>query len=63
MKRDELAEKLGVSYGTIAALEQGSVEPKASHLLKLSSIFNVSIDYLLENEKEIKIIYEKRTRN
>lgn len=47
----ELAEKIGVSQQTISKYEQGLREPDIATLLKLSNIFNVSIDFLLENSK------------
>lgn len=50
MTRDELANKLGLSFTTIANYEQGVREPNFNTLRKLSEIFNVTIDYLLENE-------------
>ncbi len=47
MTQKELADKLGVSRGTIGMYEIGQRDPDTETLLKLSSIFNVSIDYLL----------------
>jgi len=60
LEREELGQKIGVSFGTIAAYEQGLREPNFEKLRKLSEIFNVSVDYLVENEAVItenKIIY------
>lgn len=47
MSQAELAEKLGVTQQTISKYENGSREPDTETLKLLSSIFNVSIDYLL----------------
>ncbi|RST57630.1 XRE family transcriptional regulator [Siminovitchia terrae] len=45
--RDDLANKLGISYSTIAKYESGTREPDFETLEKISNIFEVSIDYLL----------------
>ena len=62
MSQSELAEKLGVTQQTISKYENGSREPDTETLKLLSSIFNVSIDYLLGNadkkEPEINIPQE-----
>jgi transcriptional regulator with XRE-family HTH domain len=49
MNQAELAEKLQVTQQTISKYENGTREPDAKTLKTLSSIFNVSIDYLLGN--------------
>lgn len=48
----QLAKMLGVSQQTISKYENGSREPDNATLLKLSKMFNVTIDYLLENSIE-----------
>lgn len=45
----ELGEKLGVAESTVSLYESGKREAPYSVLQKLSKIFCVSIDYLLEN--------------
>ncbi|MFL0196961.1 helix-turn-helix domain-containing protein [Clostridium sp. WILCCON 0269] len=57
MSQSDLAEKLGVTQQTVSKYENGSREPDAETLKLLSSIFNVSIDYLLDNsnKKEVDI--------
>ncbi|PKR79212.1 XRE family transcriptional regulator [Halalkalibacillus sediminis] len=53
--REQLANKLGVSYSTIAKYESGAREPDFNTLEKLAILFDVSIDYLLgkvDKEKE-----------
>lgn len=49
LSQAQLAEILGVSQQTISKYENGSREPDNATLLKLSKIFNVPTDYLLEN--------------
>lgn len=47
LKQIELAEKLGVSKGAIAAYEIGKNEPNLKNLIGLSRILGVSTDWLL----------------
>lgn len=57
----DLAEKVGVTKSSINMWENSNSVPKDSILIKLSQIFNVSIDYLLGNEKmEEKVPENKR---
>ena len=48
---DELAKVLGVSKSRINMWENAGTVPKEDILVKISKYFNVSIDYLLGNEK------------
>lgn len=45
--QNELADKLGGAPSSIAMYEKGDRKPSMEVLIKLSEIFNVSIDYLL----------------
>ncbi|SET76751.1 transcriptional regulator [Oceanobacillus limi] len=45
--RDDLANRLGVSYSTISKYESGSREPGFETLQKISNIFDVTTDYLI----------------
>ena len=47
MSQEELADQLGVSRQAISRWELGSTLPDAPNLLKLSDLFDVSIDGLL----------------
>lgn len=48
MSQDELADKLGYkSFTTVQKWEDGTSFPKVENLNKLSSIFNVELDHLL----------------
>ena len=44
------AAHLGVSQATIASWESGRTEPDNTMLKQIAKYFNVSIDYLLDNE-------------
>ena len=48
----ELAEKIFVNKSMISAYEKGKRMPSLDVLIQLSSIFNVSIDYLLGIQRE-----------
>lgn len=52
MSQEGLAEKLQVSRQAISRWEMGSAQPDASNLLQLSKLFQVSADYLLNDEYE-----------
>ncbi len=54
----ELAEKIGVSRQTIIRYENGTHSPKSNELLKMSKLFNCSIDELLNND--VKPTVKKR---
>lgn len=43
----ELAQKLGISSSAVGMYEQGRREPAVDMLIKLSELFDVSIDYLV----------------
>lgn len=43
----ELAERVGVSQKAIDFWEKGVNEPKASYILCLAKVFNVTTDFLL----------------
>lgn len=46
----ELADKIGISLSSISMYERGERQPDNETLKKISQYFNVSIDYLLDNE-------------
>ncbi len=50
MSQEDLADRLGVSRQAISRWELGTTMPDAPNLLKLSSLFSVSIDYLLHDD-------------
>ncbi len=47
LTQDELAEQLGVSKRTLLRYESGVSEPTISVLIKLSLLFDVSVDYII----------------
>lgn len=69
MTQEELAEKSGVSRQAIQKWETGQSVPTIDNLVKLSELFNVTLDYLckdiagdnarVDTEKKYKLNYEK----
>ena len=51
MSQEKLAEKIGVSRQAITKWENNTGIPNIENMLALSSLFNVSVDELLSNEK------------
>lgn len=54
MSQEKLAEKIGVSRQAITKWENDTGIPDIENMLAISSIFNVSVDELLSNEKNMK---------
>ena len=52
LSQEELAEKLGVSRQAVSRWESGTALPDAGNLRQISRLFEVSADYLLDEERE-----------
>lgn len=52
LSQDELGNKINVSRQSISKWESGQANPEIEHIKELSKIFNVSVDYLLNDESE-----------
>jgi transcriptional regulator with XRE-family HTH domain len=50
LSQEELASKIGLNRGNIASYENGTAEPKICNLLKLASLFSVSISELTQKD-------------
>ena len=46
--QDEIAEYLGVGRTTVVNYEHGRIRPNLENIRKLSNLYNVTCDYLLE---------------
>ncbi|MCL2255294.1 MAG: helix-turn-helix domain-containing protein [Firmicutes bacterium] len=46
-----VAEKIGVRQSSYNKYESGKSRPEYENLIKLSKLYDVSVDYLLENEE------------
>lgn len=54
LSEKEVAEEIGVHANQVSRWEQGTQEPSGSNLLKLSSFYECSPDYLLDLTSERK---------
>ena len=52
MSQEELAEQLEVSRQAISRWEMGTAMPDAPNLLRISTLFGISVDYLLHDSYE-----------
>ena len=53
--QEELADKMGVSRQAVSKWESGQTMPDLERILRLSSLFGVTIDYLLKDGAEPEI--------
>ena len=51
--QEQLAYKLNISPSTVGMYEQGRREPDNNTLKKIANYFEVTTDYLLDNQKEL----------
>lgn len=56
----ELGEKLGLKHNTVADYESGANKPSISSLITMSKLFDVTIDELVNNQREDIISNEWR---
>ena len=56
LSQEELAEKLNVSRQAVSRWEVGSALPDALNILQLSKLFNVTADFLLNDELKVSDI-------
>ena len=61
MSQEILANKIGVSRQTISNWELNITKPDTDHIKKMSKIFNISIDEILDND--IRDIMEEKISN
>lgn len=52
MTQSQLSKAIGVSTGAVGLWELNKREPDSITLLKIARFFNVTVDYLLSNEKD-----------
>ena len=58
LTKQELADELDISERTLTRYETGESEPTISVLIKMSLIFNVSLDYICCIKDEVAIVEE-----
>lgn len=47
LTQEELADRLGITLGTISKWERGASEPELSYLMELADVFRISVDALI----------------
>ena len=52
LTQSEVAQSININQTTYSRYERGSIEPDIATIKKLANFFDVSIDYLLENDKQ-----------
>lgn len=60
LSQEKLADLLGVSRVTVSQIENAERKISAEEISKLSKIFNMSSDVLLDLEKDIEVVLEKQ---
>ena len=67
MSQEELADKLNVSRQAISRWEMGTAMPDANNLLQISKLFNVTVDYLLnddyQSDNDVPKVKEQKENN
>jgi transcriptional regulator with XRE-family HTH domain len=70
LSQEQLAEQLGVSRQAISKWESGKAVPESDTLISISKYFNVTLDYLMKEEKSVvsepansKVINQPRANN
>ena len=58
LSQKELAERMGIHAATLSGYESGAHDPKSDGLMKIADICKVSVDFLLDREKEKTVTYE-----
>ena len=58
LSQRQLAKMLNISQGTYNNWENEKTQPSIEDLIKISSIFNVSVDYLICNNMEDVLVKE-----
>ena len=52
MTQKEIASEIGIARTTYVRYENGEIQPPLDMIIKLSTLFNCSTDYLLNNEQK-----------
>ncbi len=56
MTQMEVAEHLGISFQAVSYWERGKTMPDISNLVKIAQLYNVSIDSILDNDKQSRAV-------
>ena len=58
LSQEELANELDVSRQSVFKWESGENTPDLEKIKKLAKLFNVTFDELLDDEKDLEVIYQ-----
>ena len=57
LSQEELAEKIGVSRQAVSKWERAEASPDTENLIALAKIYNISLDEMLDLEKNVGVSY------
>ncbi len=60
LNQSDFAQKIGVSRPTVSQIESGERKLNPDELLSISRLFNISVDFLLNIEKEPQVVIEQK---
>ena len=60
ISQESLAEQLGVSRQTVSSWETGKSYPDIVSVIKMSDIFNISLDKMLKEDKNLVNKYSRK---
>ena len=60
LSQEELSKKVGISRVSISQIEKGERKVSAEEISRISQIFNISSDILLDFKKEIEVILKEK---
>lgn len=62
LSQEFVAKRLGISRVAVSKIENSERKVSADEIAKLSKIFNLSVDVLLDLNKDIEVIFEKEIK-
>ena len=63
LSQEQVAEKLGVARQTISKWELGETTPEMDKLILVSEIYNITLDELMKEENEGKVVNDPNNTN
>lgn len=63
LSQEQVAEKLGVARQTISKWELGETTPEKDKLIIISELYNITLDELMKEENEGKVINDPNNTN
>lgn len=60
MSREDFGKALNISFGTVAAYEQGIRVPPVEKIIEIANYFNVTADYLIGNDNKAVPVLENK---